>query len=264
MLITCVQRCEGLINGVLFHIILAAALDIVGPGLPKGMVLLVNEVPCLGAKLLAVPINFHKVPYWIRIIGFVALSTGGMLLIGLTDSENNRNGLLAKMAGIALASTSSGAGELSYLGLTHYYSHLSLGAYASGSGASGLLGSGAYVAATIWFGLSVRSSLLLFSFLPMVTLISFFIILPKSSLQTPQCRPRIRYVRVPQGALPSQEQGIEEQQEGDPLITAAHSSSTDESPPTSVAAYDTNLSRIRRIGRLLRHNLEGCRQLFVP
>ena len=264
MLITCVKRCVGLINGVLFHIILAAALDIVGPGFPKGVVLLVNEVPCLAAKILAVPFNLHLVPYWIRILGFVALSTSGMLLVGLTDSEGNHNALFARMAGIALASVSSGAGELSYLGLTHYYSHLSLGAYASGSGASGLLGSGAYVAATIWFGLSVKSSLLLFSLLPIFTLINFFLILPKSSSQTANISPTIEYVRVPQDASHTQQQTIDEQQDGDPLNTSVNPLSTGDGSLTSIAACGTEDSRLGLVLRRLRHNFESLRDLVVP
>lgn len=86
------------------------------------------------------------------------------------------------MAGVILASLSSGGGELSFLGLTHYYGHFALASWGSGTGGAGLVGAGAYVVATTVIGLSVRTSLLAFSFLPVIMLVSFFIVLPRNPL----------------------------------------------------------------------------------
>lgn len=103
-----------------------------------------------------------------------------MFMIALTPPDKSVG---AKMAGVILASLSSGAGELSFLGLTHYYGHMSLAAWGSGTGAAGLVGAGLYVLFTDWIGLTVRTSLLASAFLPIIMLMSFFLILPRGPLR---------------------------------------------------------------------------------
>lgn len=168
----------GLINNVLYVIILSAAQDLVG-NLPKGIVLLADVMPSFVTKLIA-PYFIHRVPYAIRIFIFAGLSTAGMLLIALTPSTQT---VAVKLVGVVLASLSSGGGELSFLGLTHYYGHMSLAAWGSGTGGAGLAGAGLYVMLTTWFGFSVKGSLLASAFLPIVMLISFFVILPQGPLR---------------------------------------------------------------------------------
>ncbi|RAL65326.1 hypothetical protein DID88_000894 [Monilinia fructigena] len=51
----------GLINNVLYVIILSAALDLVGPSIPKSVVLLADVLPSFVTKLIA-PYFIHKVP----------------------------------------------------------------------------------------------------------------------------------------------------------------------------------------------------------
>jgi battenin len=165
-------------------IILSAALDLVGPNIPKGVVLLCDVIPSFGTKLVA-PYFIHIVPYPLRILAFVAISTIGMLLIALTPDAQDAGNIAVKMVGVMLASLSSGGGELSFLGLTHYYGHISLASWSSGTGGAGLIGAGAYAVATTSIGLSVRTSLLVFSFLPLIMLASFFFILPREPLNNP-------------------------------------------------------------------------------
>jgi battenin len=88
-----------------------------------------------------------------------------------------------KMVGVVLASLSSGGGELSFLGLTHYYGHVSLAGWGSGTGAAGLVGAGLYVVLTEWWGFSVKDSLLFSACLPAVMFVSFFFILPRGPLR---------------------------------------------------------------------------------
>ena len=176
---------QGLINNVLYVIILSAALDLVGPDVPKAMVLLFDVVPSFVTKLIA-PYFIHVVPYSVRIVSFVVISTIGMLLIALTPETRDVGWIAIKMVGVMLASLSSGGGELSFLGLTHYYGHFSLAAWGSGTGGAGLIGAGAYAVATTSIGLSVRTSLFAFSFLPLVMLASFFMVLPLEPLSNPQ------------------------------------------------------------------------------
>ncbi|KAK6083329.1 Protein BTN1-like protein 2 [Seiridium cupressi] len=169
----------GLINNVLYVIILSAAQDLVGSDVPKGVVLLADVLPSFFTKLIA-PYFIHKVPYWVRIIFFAAGSSLGMLLIALTPPDKSVG---FKMAGVVFASLTSGGGELSFLGLTHFYGHMSLAAWGSGTGAAGLVGAGLYAVFTTWFGFSVKNSLLSSAFLPAIMLLSFFVILPRGPLR---------------------------------------------------------------------------------
>ena len=163
-------------------IILSAALDLVGPDIPKGVVLLADVIPSFITKLVA-PYFIHLIPYEVRILIFSALSAGGMLIIATTPSYVDGGTTTAKLMGVLLASLSSGGGELSFLGLVHYYGPFSLAAWGSGTGGAGLIGAGAYALATTSFGLSVKSTLLASAFLPIIMLISFFGILPLEPLK---------------------------------------------------------------------------------
>lgn len=171
----------GLINNVLYVIILSAALDLVGPSVPKGVVLLADVVPSFITKLCA-PYFIHLVPYPVRIVIFVALSALGMILIALTPAYDatgvSGGSISSKLTGVILASLSSGGGELSFLGLTHFYGPFSLAAWGSGTGAAGLVGAGMYALATTSFGFSVKATLLASACLPAVMVVSFFAVLP--------------------------------------------------------------------------------------
>ncbi|EFQ33039.1 hypothetical protein CGRA01v4_13334 [Colletotrichum graminicola] len=169
----------GLINNVLYVIILSAAQDLVGSSVPKGVVLLADILPSFFTKLIA-PYFIHRVPYPIRVMVLIGLSCSGMLLIALTPPSKS---VAFKMIGVVIASLSSGGGELSFLGLTHYYGPVSLAGWGSGTGAAGLVGAGMYVVMTDWWGISVRNSLLLSACLPSVMFVSFFIILPMGPLR---------------------------------------------------------------------------------
>lgn len=173
----------GLINNILYVILLTAALDLVGPDIPKGTVLLADVIPSMVVKLTA-PYYIHVVPYSLRIWILAAISTCGMLLVGFSSTARDAGSIAVKMAGIVLASMSSGGGELSFLGLTHYYGSTSLAAWGSGTGGAGLVGAGAYALLTTTFGLSVRGTLLASAFLPLVMIFSFFVLLPHGPLQT--------------------------------------------------------------------------------
>ena len=163
-------------------IILSAALDLVGPSVPKGVVLLADVIPSFFTKLCA-PYFIQAVPYRLRVLAFCALSTVGMLLIALTPAYTDGGTISTKMAGVILASLSSGGGELSFLGLTHFYGPLSLAAWGSGTGAAGLVGAGAYALATTALRMPVQTALLASSFLPIFMIVSFFAILPQGPMR---------------------------------------------------------------------------------
>ncbi|KAJ5505120.1 hypothetical protein N7463_007994 [Penicillium fimorum] len=173
----------GLINNVLYVIILSAAVDLVGPDVPKGLVLLADVVPSFATKLVA-PYFIHLVPYWMRTLVFALLSSLGMLVVAMSPGYTIGGTISSKIAGIVLASLSCGAGELSFVGLTHFYGPFSLAAWGSGTGAAGLVGAGAYALATSAMGFSVRVTLLVSACLPAIMVLSFFVVLPKSPLRS--------------------------------------------------------------------------------
>ncbi|KAL4956893.1 CLN3 protein-domain-containing protein [Aspergillus filifer] len=177
----------GLINNVLYVIILSAALDLVGPNVPKGVVLLADVLPSFGTKLVA-PYFIQAVSYSARIVICVVLSALGMLVVALSPAYVDGGSISSKLAGIVLASLSSGLGELSFVGLTHYYGPFSLAAWGSGTGAAGLVGAGAYALATTSLGLKVKTTLLTSAFLPAVLAVSFFLILPRARLESRNSR----------------------------------------------------------------------------
>ncbi|KAK7518554.1 batten's disease protein Cln3 [Phyllosticta citriasiana] len=240
----------GLINNVLYVIILSAAVDLVGPAVPKGLVLLTDVVPSFLTKLLA-PYFIHKVPYAVRVCVFVALSASGMMLIALTPATRHKTAIGIRMLGIIFASLSSGGGELSFLGLTHYYGPFSLAAWGSGTGGAGLVGAGAYVLTTTSIGLSVRTSLLAFSFLPVIMLASFFIILPRGPLNAATNRANYQSVETDDDL---DEDLDDEDSQG--LLSSSILSASGKS--------FTVRSRRSRILDSIKTNLKRSKGLFVP
>ncbi len=244
---------SGLINNVLYVIILSAAQDLVG-NVPKGVVLLADVMPSFLTKLVA-PYFIHRIPYSIRILVFVALSSFGMLLVAFTPPERS---VAIKLIGVVLSSLSSGGGELSFLGLTHYYGHMSLAAWGSGTGGAGLIGAGLYVLMTDWLGMTVKSSLLASAFLPIIMLVSFFVILPHGPLKKGRQQD---YEPVPD--LDPHEEGRDQEENFDDIPTSTASSSLlAPGPAVASTAYSTHLGRNSKPSFLA--NLRRARSLFFP
>ncbi|KAF8909645.1 CLN3 protein-domain-containing protein [Gymnopilus junonius] len=167
----------GCINNVLYVIILSAALDLVPPSTPKGIIAFCNIAPALVAKVAWPYVLKGRIRYARRLIGCCLLSTLGMLVIALFDS------LFMRLLGIGLASFSSGLGELSFLQLSTTYAPPSIagfgvGYFASGTGAAGLVG------ALLWWelrGLGIRIGVGLSSVMPLLIPITYLYVLPKAS-----------------------------------------------------------------------------------
>ena len=213
------------------------------------MVLLADVLPSFITKLVA-PYFIHKIPYYVRIWIFAALSAGGMVVIAVTPASRDGGVIGAKMVGVMMASLSSGAGELSFLGLTHYYGHFSLAAWGSGTGGAGLVGAGAYVVATTTLGLSSRTSLIAFSFLPIIMLLSFFVILPRGPLKLASGK-QAEYQNLAAEEETEDENEREVEEQG-LLSDSVHSNATS--------------AKSHKSGRLqhLQANLKRARSLFFP
>ncbi|ODQ64771.1 batten's disease protein Cln3 [Nadsonia fulvescens var. elongata DSM 6958] len=163
----------GLINNILYVVILSAAVDLVGPLTPKAVVLLADVVPSFGLKLI-LPFFIHLVSYRIRIALLVFLSSGGMLIVATGST------ISLKLVGVVFASFSSGLGEVTFLQLTHYYGETSLSAFSSGTGGAGLAGSFMFLVLTTWLRLSIVTTLILFSTVPLLLAVVFNFLLPLS------------------------------------------------------------------------------------
>ncbi|KAK3386420.1 batten's disease protein Cln3 [Podospora didyma] len=242
----------GLINNVLYVIILSAAQDLVG-NVPKGVVLLADVMPSFLTKLVA-PYFIHRIPYSVRILIFVALSSTGMLMIAFTPPSQS---VAVKLIGVVLSSLSSGGGELSFLGLTHYYGHMSLAAWGSGTGGAGLAGAGLYVMMTDWIGFSVKTSLLASAFLPIVMLVSFFVILPHG--------PFLQGTRKEYEPLAAEDLQTGEEEEVNnfddiPAGTAA-SSLLAPGPAVASTAYSTHSAESKKS---FLANVRRAKSLFIP
>ncbi|KAK4237587.1 batten's disease protein Cln3 [Achaetomium macrosporum] len=250
----------GLINNVLYVLLLSAAQDLVGTAVPKGVVLLADVLPSFLTKLVA-PYFIHRVPYALRICVFVALSCAGMLLVAYAAVSGSVG---AKLFGVVLASLSSGGGELSFLGLTHYYGHMSLAAWGSGTGGAGLVGAGLYVVLTGWIGLGVRESLLVGAVLPGVMLVAFFGVLPRARLKGWQ-KEYEPLQEGDDGAVVVVGREREDEEEGFDDVPAGAASASLLAPGPSVAAtaYHTRHGSGGGKGSFLA-NLRRARALFFP
>ena len=233
-------------------IILSAALDLVGPKVPKGVVLLSDVIPSFLAKLL-LPYIIQSVPYSIRTIIMSTLSAVGMLLIALTPPYTDGGTIMTKMIGVVLASFSSGMGELSFISLTHFFGPFSLAAWSSGTGGAGLIGAGAYALATTSLGMSSENTLLASAFLPIIMLISFFLILPGGALKKRQVHDDIRVSaadsRDNNPTESTADESVAEEEEG--LLSQSQLSSDSKriskSTPTWSSAFQSNLRRSRSL-----------------
>lgn len=219
--------------------------------MPKGVVLLCDVIPSFLTKLCA-PYFIHKIPYNVRIWIFVALSASGMLIIALTPALQDSKTIAIKMCGVMLASLSSGGGELSFLGLTHYYGHFALAAWGSGTGGAGLVGAGAYALATNTLHISPRTSLLFFSFLPLIMLVSFHGVLPLEPLRAGTSKSH-DYEAIHSDDQHGEDEALEPGREQDGLLTSSvHSMSGRTFSPVkndgltgALKSFTANLNRAR-------------------
>ncbi|BEJ15757.1 hypothetical protein CspHIS471_0503620 [Cutaneotrichosporon sp. HIS471] len=164
----------GLLNNVLYVVILSAALDLVPATTPKGIVAFFNIFPALIAKVCWPLISTGEIRYRRRVGFCTAISFSGILIVALSP------GVSGRLFGIALASFSSGLGELTFLQLTttlptRQASKTAVGAWSSGTGFAGVAG------AALWWllrGLGVRGGLGISSVLPLFFPLTYKFVLP--------------------------------------------------------------------------------------
>ena len=188
-----------------------------------------------------------------------ALAATGMFLIALSPSVmENGSGIFTKLFGVAMASLASGGGELSFLGLTHYYGPFSLAAWGSGTGGAGLVGAGLYVLLTSTLGLTVKTSLLVSAFLPFIMPITFFLILPHGPLRRAHSQHNKSYERL----------AIDDDDIRTLPVDAASEALLAPGPSVTAEAYASHSPRasspIPEKGPTIWTNLRRARSLFFP
>nr|POE65994.1 protein btn1 [Quercus suber] len=241
----------GCVNNIFFVIILSAALDLVGPNIPKATVLLASIIPGLATKL-TVPYFIHAIPYGLRVCLLVVLSTCGMLVVALSPSD----AVTEKVAGIVLANISAGAGEIHFLGLTHYYDSGSLAAWGTGTGGAGLIGAGAYSLATTVLGFSAATTLLSSSVVPLIMLVSYFVLLPLEYLKLG--RNDLQHISSHGDSEDDESDGTRSGEEAEGLL-AQHASPRPVSP-----AYRSNHPILRQALAELQLRIHRTKALVLP
>lgn len=195
----------GLVNNVLYVIILTAAHDLVPPTTPKSLILLADILPAFTLKLslplLAKTTHIHPgedgptgqtetqepggsakekaglgINYPRRLAVIVILSCIGMFLTSLPTR------LPIVLFGIVLASLSSGLGEITFLQLSHYYnsdnSNIPIHGWSSGTGGAGLVGSGLILLLTTIFKFPITWVLRASALIPLVQFWVYHFFLP--------------------------------------------------------------------------------------
>jgi len=193
-----------------------------------------------------------------RVIIFVFLSIAGMFVVAMSPPYTDGGTIASKIAGIVLASLSAGGGELSFVGLTHFYGPFSLAAWGSGTGAAGLVGAGAYSLATSAMGVSVKATLLASALLPFVMAASFFLVLPQDALKSTTSASE-GYYAVEQGEHPNGDELDEDNRDprrGDEaerlLVASAPSAETHKTVHVNEGAptWEHFRANLRRLGKL--------------
>ena len=174
---------------------------------------------------------------------FCALSSGGIITVALTPAISSGGSVAGKLIGIVFGSLSCGVGEATFLAMTHFYGQSSLAAWGSGTGGAGLVGAGLYFLFTSIIGLTVKTSLLASSFLPVIMLISFFIILPRGPMRSKLGNKG--YQDIPQEDDVDEDQGSSNDSAGTSLlVNGLPITSENDAPPSHLrGAHSFNLSR---------------------
>ncbi|KAJ7777956.1 batten's disease protein Cln3 [Mycena maculata] len=211
----------GLINNVLYVIILSAALDLVPPSTPKGIIAFCNIAPALVAKVGWPYILKGRIRYAKRLTGCCLLSAFGMLIVAFFDT------LFMRLLGIGLASFSSGLGELTFLQLSTTYAPPSVaghsvGYFSSGTGAAGLVG------AFLWWevrGLGVRVGVGLSSIMPFVIPLTYYVLLPQPTafLASSAAYEDLPSANMPYTPLPTADDDMLGEEEGSSPAGPKHS-----------------------------------------
>ncbi|XP_050314387.1 battenin [Anthonomus grandis grandis] len=176
----------GLCNNYGYVVMLTAAADIIGENadenghskirenctyMSTGAILLADIVPALIIKILAPFIPFYV---HFRVVLCIVLAASGFIAVAFSES------ILISILGVVLTSFCSGLGEVTYLQYTSFYKKNVVSAWSSGTGGAGVIGALSY---SLLQQIGMKTTLLMMLIVPVMSAVSFWIILPVPSAQ---------------------------------------------------------------------------------
>lgn len=163
----------GVMNNFLYVVMLSASKSLLPSRSYASSVLLADDVPALASQLLS-PFLLHLISYQSRVRTIVICSVLALFCASYATSTKDTDGgdsVFAAYAGVCLASVCFGFGESTFFSLLSSHTDVEIGAFSSGTGCAGVMGSGLYLILIEW--ISPASALLVCAGLMPVHVLAF-------------------------------------------------------------------------------------------
>mgnify|MGYP001476399354 CR=1 FL=1 len=131
----------GLFNNFAYVVMLSASKSLLPPTSFMSLVLIFDDLPALLAQITS-PLLLKYISYPNRVTGIVVATIVSLIFAAYASSGDAPN--IALMA-VTIASLCFGFGESTFFSLLSFHSTQAIGAFSSGTGCAGVLGSGIYL-----------------------------------------------------------------------------------------------------------------------
>jgi battenin len=132
----------GVFNNFAYVVMLSASKSLLPPTSFVSLVLVFDDLPALAAQILS-PLLLQYISYPNRVIAIIVATIMSLVLAAYaSDGDEPEIALLA----VTIASLCFGFGESTFFSLLSFHSTQAIGAFSSGTGCAGVLGSGMYLA----------------------------------------------------------------------------------------------------------------------
>ena len=159
-------------------VLFSAATAILDGRASPGTLLLCSILPAFLIAGIG-PWFMHYIPYWFRMAMVVSLSCGSFIIVAFLGEDS----LGWTLAGVVMASFSSGLGEPTFLAFTSYYNPNTVSAWSSGTGFAGVFGAFSWlVLHSEWaFNFSTITCLNVITPFPLIMAFSYIFLLTSPS-----------------------------------------------------------------------------------
>ncbi|PAV71272.1 hypothetical protein WR25_03064 [Diploscapter pachys] len=154
--------------------------------LSTGAVLLADNIPCLIVQTLF-PFFMDRFPFGARAFAVILLQAASYFVVAYSNS------IAMSLVGVCLSSFGQGIGEITFLAMSAHYPPSTVGAWSSGTGGAGLIGSFSYALLTEpkMGNLSPKTTLLIQLFIPALYAVAYFLILTSAkTIYAPTFNPK--------------------------------------------------------------------------
>ncbi|PAV60708.1 hypothetical protein WR25_02914 [Diploscapter pachys] len=154
--------------------------------LSTGAVLLADNIPCLVVQTLF-PFFMDRFPFGARAFAVILLQAASYFVVAYSNS------IAMSLVGVCLSSLGQGIGEITFLAMSAHYPPSTVGAWSSGTGGAGLIGSFSYALLTEpkMGNLSPKTTLLIQLFIPALYAVAYFLILTSAkTIYSPTFNPK--------------------------------------------------------------------------